>query len=579
MHQISSYEGRIDEAVAAYETVAERAPKEPRLESGWARALLMQGRADEAVVHARRAVELEPMDAEAMTVLAQAYLAVGDVGRGLGIGQAAVELDDSSAISHATLAEAYRADGQLEQAAEEAAQALRLDPENAAAHRVQGWLYFILEQDAQHALKEMRLAVALEPLQWRNHFDLGGLLLQTGTYADAIPVLERALALRQTSEIHVALAETYLRLGQEAEASTYLERARETGAEEAGIRALTAAIRARQGFCEDAKLYYDQVLTQEPTSPLALEARLICEGATPESAELAVTPTALATSAAPLQGRIAYPVWNPGTEHYDIYVSQVDGTSRHLLLTGARQPAFSPGGQWLAVNGERHLQDNLLVLRTDGSELWEVTEHVEDGLPAWSPDGNELAFSSTQHGDRQSRVYVIDAVPLDGRKEGGRPLSAGFYDASGAYPTWTDDGQVVYDGCDYSVNPAVCGLLKVPTGPGPNGPMALTNNSADTAPAAYNGRIAFMSKSEGNWDIYVIDSDGAGPRRLTRGAANEGLPTWAPDGQALAYVSDQSGRWAVWAMAHDGSDQHQLFEIGGGGLGGDWPQERISWAP
>jgi Tol biopolymer transport system component len=105
----------------------------------------------------------------------------------------------------------------------------------------------------------------------------------------------------------------------------------------------------------------------------------------------------------------------------------------------------------------------------------------------------------------------------------------------------------------------------------------VTNNPADIAPGAYGDQVAFMSNREGNWDIYVVGSDGSGLRRVTRDPANQGLPAWSPDGRALAYVSDQGGRWAVWAMAPDGSGKHRLFEIGGGGLAGDWFQERISW--
>jgi TolB protein len=286
----------------------------------------------------------------------------------------------------------------------------------------------------------------------------------------------------------------------------------------------------------------------------------------------------MATGSVPLTGRIAYPAWNADTGQYDIYVSEAGGTGRYLMLTGASQPAFSPDGQWLAVNGERHLQENLLVLPLDGGEPLEVSEHTEDGLPIWSPDGKGLAFSSTQHGDRQSRVYVIDAVPLDGRKEAGRVLRAGTHDVSGAYPTWLSDGQVAYDGCDYSASPAVCGLLKIPTGAGAGAPVAVTTNPADTAPAAHGTKIAFMSTREGNWDIYVVNDDGSGLVRLTQGQANEGLPAWTPDGRTLAYVSDEGGRWAVWAMESDGSNQRQLFEVGAGGLADDWPQQRISWA-
>lgn len=574
--------GYLDQAVSLFESMARQVPKDPRPEVGWARVLLMQDQIDDAVVHARRAVELEPLNAEAMTVLAQAYLAAGDTGRSLGIGQAAVELDDSSATAHATVAASYLAEGRLEEAAEEADQALEKDPENAVAHRVRAWVEFDANEDLRAALAEMRLAADLEPGVWRYHLDLGRMLLETGAYAEAIPVLEQALALRQDSRIYAVLAEAYFRLGKQAEATQNLERAQLAGADEFDLRALRAAILARQGFCQDAETNYAQVLAQEPASRLALQARHLCEGelAVPvPTTAMAATPVVVATSKVPLQGSIAFPAWNQGTQQYDIHVSQVDGTGRQLLLTGARQPAFSPDGGWLAANGERHLEENLLVLRADGSERVEVSEHAEDGLPTWSPDGLGLAFSSTQHGDRQSRIYVIDAVPLDGRKEPGRVLRAGTYDISGAYPTWTDDGQVVYKGCDYSASPAVCGLLKIPTGSGSNSPTALTANPADTAPAAFNGKVAFMSNREGNWDIYVVNDDGSGLIQLTRGSANEGLPAWAPNGRALAYVSDQGGRWAVWAMATDGSDPRQLFEIEGGGLADDWPQERISWAP
>lgn len=581
-------EGRLEEALSLYETAAQQAPKEPQPEIGWAKMLLLLGRADEALPHARRAVELEPLNAEAMTALAQAYLGVGDFARGLGIGQAAVELDNNSAGAHAVLAEAYLADGQYRLAMEQAEKGVESDPASAEAHRVRGLVYMATGKGMDSAVEEMRLAADLAPGMWRYRLNLGRLLLQSGAYEEALASLEQALIqVGQHRDVDEALAETHYRLGDDETAAAYLEQARDAGADGAGVYALAAAIRARQGLCLEAQTAYERALASDPGNSLALEAKAACEGrpATPVPLpeptipEATATPVTNSVGSSTLQGRIAFPVWNADALRYDVYVIQADGTGRQLLLTGVHQPAFSPSGEWLAVNGERHLQENLLVFRIDDVQPSEVTEHAEDGLPDWSPDGKGLAFSSTQHGDRQSRLYVLDAVPLDGHRASARVLKGNLDDARGVHPAWTDEGAIVYNGCDYSVEPAVCGLLRIPVGPGLQIPMALTRNPTDIAPAAQGGRIAFMSQREANWDIYVVNEDGSGLQRLTRSSANEGLPAWSPDGQSLAYVSDEGGGWAVWAMAPDGSNQRMLFPIGGGGLGEDWTAEQISWAP
>ncbi|MEJ2733615.1 MAG: hypothetical protein P8189_08635 [Anaerolineae bacterium] len=85
-----------------------------------------------------------------------------------------------------------------------------------------------------------------------------------------------------------------------------------------------------------------------------------------------------------------------------------------------------------------------------------------------------------------------------------------------------------------------------------------------------------MSNRDGTWEIYVMGIDGTGVRRLTNNAANDGLPTWSPDGRTLAFVSNQGGPWAVWAMSPTGSNRRKLFNIGGERF--DWLHERISWS-
>ena len=88
-----------------------------------------------------------------------------------------------------------------------------------------------------------------------------------------------------------------------------------------------------------------------------------------------------------------------------------------------------------------------------------------------------------------------------------------------------------------------------------------------------------MSNRAGNWEIYVMNVDGSGLKRLTNNSSIDGLPAWSPNGRSIAFVSDQGGAWGLWVMNADGSGRRKLFAIGGGGLAFDWQHEQISWGP
>ena len=244
-----------------------------------------------------------------------------------------------------------------------------------------------------------------------------------------------------------------------------------------------------------------------------------------------------------------------------------------------RQPDFNADGTWLAVNGNRHEQMNLFIVKPDGSGLKEISAHLEDVLPQWSPDGESLAYSSTAHGDKQSRVYVMEKVPFEGRQESGRALNFGPDEVRGEYPAWAPNDRIVFNGCDSTVEQVPCGLWIMPSAAGVQTMTQLTEQREDTAPDVHGTKIAFSSNRDGNWEIYVMNTDGSGLERLTSNAAHDGLPAWSPDGKAIAFVSNQGGAWAVWVMSPDGSNRRELFDIGGEGLTVDWPHEQISWAP
>ncbi len=102
----------------------------------------------------------------------------------------------------------------------------------------------------------------------------------------------------------------------------------------------------------------------------------------------------------------------------------------------------------------------------------------------------------------------------------------------------------------------------------------LTNNWADDVSPVWSPdgrRIAFVSFRDtlaGKWNlgpgtIYLLDFDpmtGSGGNlvRLTDGGGNDGWPTWSPDGRRIAFQSDRSGNWDIWIINVDGTGLTQL---------------------
>ena len=77
----------------------------------------------------------------------------------------------------------------------------------------------------------------------------------------------------------------------------------------------------------------------------------------------------------------------------------------------------------------------------------------------------------------------------------------------------------------------------------------------------HKAQIAFTSGRDGNAEIYVMDADGKNQRRLTHHPAEDGWPSWSPDGKKIAFSSYRNGgNIQIFVMDSDGQNPIRLSE-------------------
>ncbi len=595
-------QSRLDDAIAQYEHITELDPQNAVAYARWAKALYLDYRPEEAVDKALTATQLDPNSAEAYAQLARAYDANGEYDRAVEAARRAIELNADYADAHAFLAEAYAHTNRPDEATTEAQQAVALDDDSAEAHRSMGAI-LALANRLEPAIAEFQRAAQLQPNLWVRHSELADLLRRAEDYTAAIASYQTAIQLRPKAISYVGLGWAYLGRQQHEDALAQFNQAATLDPQLAA--AYTGAGWAYVGMdqCDKAMPLFQQALSLNPDDREAQEGVSRCAAAPTPSPETPtpkptpttkvvvvvptpepVTPTPKPTPKPATTGRLIFPVFEQGQKSYAVYIANVDGSGRRALWGEASQPAASHDGGRVAFRSWKADERGLVIMDLSGANRLRLTNFLEDALPSFSPDGGKLVFPSRRVPDRLSRIYQVGTG-------GGNDweMKAGGETVYGEAPEWMADGRIVYRHCERSGN---CQGLYLMNGDG-GGQVQLTSNPEDTAPSASpdSRTIAFMRKEgDGSWDIYVVPASGGTPQNLTNSfAVSDGLPAWSPDGRSIAFVSNQSGQWGIWAINADGSNQRHLFDVGGGGIDGvvasdipnsrGWLEESIAWIP
>ncbi|RPI53437.1 MAG: hypothetical protein EHM56_07270, partial [Chloroflexi bacterium] len=228
------------------------------------------------------------------------------------------------------------------------------------------------------------------------------------------------------------------------------------------------------------------------------------------------TPTLAAASPEPsVAGQIAFPRFDPERGTYDVHVCAVDGSDCRLVAAEASQPDFLPDGTQLVYHSWNPDDQGLILQALGGQRIWRISGDLEAARPSVDFQGEVYVYHSRQQADRQPRLFrTYDAET--------RPLRREASDVLGRSPTWTPDGQILYSGCVGDT----CGIL-VTRADGSQYHQVVAGSSELAAEASPDGsQVAFMSRRDGNWEVYVASLSGGAVQRLTEEPGNDGLPAW-----------------------------------------------------
>ncbi|HEX6324012.1 MAG TPA: hypothetical protein VFZ36_09830 [Vicinamibacterales bacterium] len=174
--------------------------------------------------------------------------------------------------------------------------------------------------------------------------------------------------------------------------------------------------------------------------------------------------------------------------------------------------------------------------------------HLHQGLQGVAR--TKLTFSSNRDGERTAatfaqrnaqEIYISD---YDGANQRRVTINRNL----NITPSWSPDAQAIaYTSFvsgfpDINVSWIYKGLLTRPARGTDRQHNFLPVFSPD------GSRIAFTSNRDGNSEIYVMNADGGGVRRVTRHQGIDTSPTWSPSGTHIAFVSERSGSPNIWRV-------------------------------
>ena len=227
-------------------------------------------------------------------------------------------------------------------------------------------------------------------------------------------------------------------------------------------------------------------------------------------------------------------------------------------------PAWSPGGGSIAFTSFMRNNPDLYVVGAGGGRPRKLAAYKGMNTGAsYSPDGSKIAVTLSKDGNPE--IYVISA------SDGAVISRLTTNKAIDTSPAWSPDGGSIAFVSDREGGPQV---FVMPAGGGAATRVSFNgsyNSTPAWSPAKGQRVIAYATRDGGNFDIVTLDLATKKMTRITQSEGNNEEPSFSPNGRAIAFARTGGGGSGVYIAPADGKGT--AVKVHGGSVTG------IDWGP
>jgi Tol biopolymer transport system component len=239
-----------------------------------------------------------------------------------------------------------------------------------------------------------------------------------------------------------------------------------------------------------------------------------------------------------------------------------------LELKGDAIP-IAEGVQFFPVNGRAVVavsETGVLAYRSVPANaqiklVWVDRKGAEQPLPApphnyvmprVSPDGQRVA-AGIEEADGQIWVYDLSRDTL---------TRLTFEGTNNIDPLWTPDGKrIVFKGNKNRL------FWQAADGSGPPEELTKSELGPNSVPGSFSpdGQVLAFMGNNPSFDLYTLRFSDGKPQPFLRTSSNQTAPRFSPDGHFVAYASNESGRYEIYARPYPGPGGKWQISTDGGG--------------